>query len=58
MHESIVPEVYIAGLAANYCVYYTAKNALQEGFKTYIIEDGVHAISNKNYEKAKKDILA
>jgi nicotinamidase/pyrazinamidase len=34
-----VTDIYIAGLAADYCVYYTAKDALMEGFATYIIQD-------------------
>lgn len=53
-----IKEVYIAGLAADYCVYYTAKDALQEGFTTYIIEDAVRAINLEGFEKAKQDILS
>ena len=51
-------EVYIAGLAADYCVYYTAKDALLEGFMTYIIEDAVRAINVEGFKKAKEDILS
>lgn len=53
-----VKEVYLTGLAGDYCVYYTAKDALQEGFATYIIEDAVRAINAENFEKAKQDILS
>lgn len=53
-----VTEVYLAGLAADYCVYYSAKDALQEGFKAYIIEDATRAISTEGFEKAKADIKA
>jgi nicotinamidase/pyrazinamidase len=52
-----VAEVYILGLAADYCVYYTAKDAIEEGFTTYIIEDAVRAISDEGFAKAKQDIL-
>jgi nicotinamidase/pyrazinamidase len=51
-------EVYIAGLAADYCVYYTAKDALLEGFMTFIIEDAVRAINVEGFKKAKEDILS
>jgi nicotinamidase/pyrazinamidase len=51
-----VTEVYVAGLAADYCVYYTAKDAIQEGFTTYIIEDAVRAISAEGFTKAKDDV--
>lgn len=53
-----VTEVFLAGLAADYCVYFTAKDALQLGFATYIIEDAVRAISQEGFEKAKEDILS
>jgi nicotinamidase/pyrazinamidase len=52
-----VSEVYVAGLAADYCVYFTAKDALREGFKTFFIEDATRAINTEGFEKAKKDLL-
>lgn len=51
-----VTAVYIAGLAADYCVCFTAKDALAEGFSTYVIENATRAISKEGFEKAKKDI--
>ncbi|AMM52258.1 isochorismatase [Rufibacter sp. DG15C] len=53
-----VTEVYLAGLAADYCVYFTAKDALQEGFTTYYLEDATRAISPEGFERAKADLLA
>lgn len=53
-----VTEVYIAGLAADYCVYYTAKDAIAEGFTTYIIGDAVRAISEDGFTAAKGDVIA
>ena len=50
-----ITEVYVAGLAADYCVYFTAKDALAEGFEAYIIEDATRAISPEGFEKAKAD---
>lgn len=52
-----VTEVYVAGLAADYCVYFTAKDALAEGFSTFLIEDATKAISKDGFERAKKDIV-
>ena len=51
-----IDEVYIVGLAGDYCVYYSAKDALKEGFDTYIIEDATRPISQEGFEQAKKDI--
>lgn len=53
-----VDTVYVCGLAAEYCVYYTAKDALAEGFTTYIIEDATKPIDANLFKAAKKDILA
>lgn len=46
-------EVYVCGLATDYCVKFTALDAVQTGFKTYFIEDasrgvnlGPHGVKN------------
>lgn len=52
-----VNSVYIAGLASDYCVYFTAKDALTEGFDTYVIEDATRSIDLAGFEKAKQDLL-
>ena len=52
-----VKQVYLAGLAADYCVYFSAKDALKEGFEAAIIEDATRAISVEGFEKAKKDLI-
>lgn len=51
-----ITEVYLAGLAADYCVYFSAKDALAEGFKVYYLEDAVRAISAEGFDKAKADL--
>lgn len=51
-----VTEVYLVGLAGDYCVYFSAKDAIDEGFQTYLIEDAIRSIDKDNFEKAKKDI--
>ncbi|WP_455169253.1 bifunctional nicotinamidase/pyrazinamidase [Aegicerativicinus sediminis] len=47
-----IKEVYVCGLAADYCVYYTAKDAIKEGFKTFYITDATKAISDNTYSEA------
>lgn len=51
-----VSQVFVAGLAGDYCVYFTAKDALLEGFKTFLIEDACRPISPQGFEKAKADL--
>ena len=53
-----VTSIYLAGLAADYCVYFTAKDGLAEGFATFFIEDATRAISPEGFQQAKKDLLA
>jgi nicotinamidase/pyrazinamidase len=52
-----VTGVCLAGLAADYCVYFTAKDALAEGFHTYIIKEATRPINREGFEAATKDIL-
>jgi nicotinamidase/pyrazinamidase len=52
-----IKQVFVAGLAGDYCVYFSAKDALKENFDTFIIEDATRPISLDNFEKAKEDIL-
>jgi nicotinamidase/pyrazinamidase len=53
-----VKEVYLAGLAADYCVYFTALDALKEGFATHFIEEATRPISAEGFEKAKADLAS
>jgi nicotinamidase/pyrazinamidase len=36
--------VFLAGLATDYCVYYSAVDARREGFEAIVIESGCRAI--------------
>ena len=51
-----VTEVYIAGLAADYCVYFTAKDALAEGFAATVVVDATRAIAAEGWATAKADL--
>jgi len=57
LRERKIKKVYVCGLAADYCVYYTAKDSLKENFETYFIEDATRAIDPNGFVKAKKNIL-
>ncbi|MCC3159622.1 bifunctional nicotinamidase/pyrazinamidase [Hymenobacter sp. 15J16-1T3B] len=51
-----VTEVYLAGLAADYCVFFSAKDARGQGFSTFLIEDATRAISPDGFEQAKVEL--
>ena len=50
-----VTEVHICGLAADYCVWYTAKDAIELGFEAVIMVDAVKAINPEEFEKIKQE---
>jgi nicotinamidase/pyrazinamidase len=39
-----IKEVYVCGLALDYCVYYTATDAVKFGFETYVIVDATKGV--------------
>ena len=45
LKEQGIDQVFIAGLAADYCVKYTVLDALDLGFKTYLITDGTKGVN-------------
>lgn len=53
-----VTEVAVCGVAADYCVYYTANDALDLGFKSSIIESASKPIDPERYARMKKDFQA
>ncbi|MBS1261590.1 MAG: hypothetical protein MAG453_00918 [Calditrichaeota bacterium] len=42
-----VERVFIAGLAADYCVQFTTEHAIERGFDTYVFSDATEAIADK-----------
>ena len=56
LKERKVQSIYVCGLAGDYCVYYTAMDALKSGFTTFVIEDATRAIDKLNFEKAKQEV--
>ena len=50
-----ITDVYVVGLAADYCVKYTALDAQKEGFKTWVISDAVKAVDPSAMEYVHKE---
>lgn len=44
LHGKGITDVYVAGLAADYCVKYTALDARKEGFKTWVVGEATRAV--------------
>jgi nicotinamidase/pyrazinamidase len=59
LNDKQVNELYIAGLDAAGCVYFTAKGALKHGYNVAVIKDGIVLLAESKWdellEKYKKD---
>lgn len=50
LREKGVSDVYVVGLAFDYCVKATALDAAKEGFKTWIIKEGTRPVDGEQWE--------
>src|SRR5690606_39136550 len=57
LRDRAVTKISVCGLAADYCVYFTAMDALQLGFETAIVEDAVRAIDTDGFQIKKAAFL-
>lgn len=48
LQERQVDEIFITGLATDFCVKWSALDAAKKGYKTYVIEDAVRGIDINN----------
>lgn len=51
-----VERVFLAGLATDYCVHFTALDAAREGFQVYVIEDAVRGVATETVEEAWREM--
>jgi nicotinamidase-related amidase len=58
LRERRITDVYVVGLAADYCVKCTAVDAAREGFKTCIVEEGTRAVDANAWERVKVELKA
>lgn len=58
LQDRKVDAVYVCGLAADYCVYYTAMDALSLSYSTSILDASVKAIDPVNYIDLKDNFRA
>ncbi len=58
LREKGVEQVFLTGLAADVCVYFSAKDALDKGFSVKLIEDAVQPLDSEDYKKQKQELQA
>ncbi len=56
LKEKKTSELYFCGLAADICVYFTLKDALEEGFKVNLIEDATRPLNADDFEQQKIEL--
>ncbi len=49
-------DLYFCGLCADVCVYYSVKDALREGFKTYLIEDAIQPLNMEAFKQIRREL--
>lgn len=56
--EKGVRDVDVCGLAADFCVFFTAMDSLEQGFTTRILLDGTRAIDDQNFKAMQERFVA
>eukprot|EP00466_Bigelowiella_natans_P004962 jgi/Bigna1/55951/estExt_Genewise1Plus.C_770037 len=54
LREARISDVYVCGVAFDYCVGSTAVDSAKEGFNTFIVEDATESISSGSKRKMQK----
>jgi nicotinamidase/pyrazinamidase len=57
LHGKKAEQVYLTGLCGDICVFYSAMDSLNEGFETFIIEDGTCPLNQEDYIKTNKTFI-
>lgn len=57
LKEQGVTEIHICGLAADFCVFFTAMDALELGYKTAIVSKGTKPIDKDMYRNKKESFI-
>ncbi|KAL2216603.1 putative isochorismatase family hydrolase [Thermoascus aurantiacus ATCC 26904] len=57
--EKGVTDVFVVGLASDYCVKFTAIDAVKAGFKSWVIEEGTKCVApGPGWERTKEELRA
>ncbi|CAG8115488.1 unnamed protein product [Penicillium olsonii] len=52
-----ITDVFVVGLAGDYCVKDTAIDAAKAGFKSYIVEEGTKCVDAAGWDDVKKELI-
>ena len=57
LREKGATELYFCGLCADICVYYSIKDALQEGFISFLIENATQPLNTEHFKQIKTELV-
>ncbi|KAJ5386238.1 hypothetical protein N7509_008779 [Penicillium cosmopolitanum] len=58
LRTKAVTDVFVVGLAGDYCVKSTALDAVKAGFRSWLIEDGTKCVVPADWNKTKEELCA
>ena len=58
LREKRADEIFICGLAGDFCVAYTARDALQEGFSVTLIDPAIRALDANGYTRIQEELTS
>ena len=57
LKDKNVTQVFVTGLATDWCVYSTASHAIEYGYKTFIVEDACRGVDEKMIKERMHDFV-
>ncbi|KAH9833707.1 isochorismatase family hydrolase [Rhodofomes roseus] len=59
LRDRQVTEVFVTGLAGDYCVFHSALDCAEDGWKTYVVEEATRSVGGQEgWEKAVEELKA
>ena len=55
LKEKGIGQVYVVGVAGDYCVKFTAIDASKSGFKVFVVDEAVRCVDPETWDDVKKD---
>ncbi|KAK7430971.1 NAD(+) salvage pathway protein [Neonectria magnoliae] len=56
--DAAVTDVFVVGLASDFCVKATAEHAVEEGYRTFIVNEGTRPVLPDKWDECKRDMEA
>lgn len=56
LREKGIRDVFVVGLAGDYCVKYTAIDAVKAGFRCFVVEEGTRCVVHSGWDGIKQEL--